>query len=219
MPQPPTDAPELDSHERLLREGERLFMASGFAAISTRAICAAARVKQPSLYHHFGSKEGLYLAVIIHWFDGLRAGIEGAIAREPTLREQLLGIAAIFWSGALGEYQATQRDAMHHLPPEDLRAVGQTVRRTIIAPIMALMRHASASGELPAHADPLVLTRLFWALVDGVSGVYQRGDRLPEPTRNTLPIDLFLAGARSLSAEQYAQWPREDTSVFQTPDD
>ena len=64
-----TQPDDRDSRERLLQEAERLFMAHGFAAVSTREICTAAGVKQPSLYHHFGSKEALYLAVVQRWSE------------------------------------------------------------------------------------------------------------------------------------------------------
>ncbi|PRX46661.1 TetR family transcriptional regulator [Prauserella shujinwangii] len=42
---------------------------SGERALSTRAVCERAGVQAPTLYHHFGSKQGLIDAVIGHGFD------------------------------------------------------------------------------------------------------------------------------------------------------
>jgi TetR/AcrR family transcriptional regulator len=42
----------------------RLFASKGYAATSVRDIVSAAGVTAPSLYHHFGNKEGLFLAIM-----------------------------------------------------------------------------------------------------------------------------------------------------------
>jgi AcrR family transcriptional regulator len=49
----------LTPRERLLLVAERMFAEEGLAAVSIRAITAAARVNLASLHYHFGSKEGL----------------------------------------------------------------------------------------------------------------------------------------------------------------
>ncbi len=50
--------------ERLLKAAMRLFASKGYAATSVRDIVSAAGVTAPSLYHHFGNKEGLFLAIM-----------------------------------------------------------------------------------------------------------------------------------------------------------
>ncbi|MBA3826704.1 MAG: TetR/AcrR family transcriptional regulator [Ktedonobacterales bacterium] len=199
---------EAGARERLLSEAERLFMSHGFAAVSTRDICAAARIKQPTLYHYFANKEELYLAVTQRWLARFGTGIRGGIATNTTLATQLHAIATLFWAGPAGEYQAMQRDAMLNMPAEHLATVGQMVWRELLAPISDLLKDAITRGELPNYADPVVLMQIFWALVDGVSGIYRRGDPMPAPTANRAIIDFFLGGARSMRAEDFAQWPR-----------
>jgi AcrR family transcriptional regulator len=49
----------LAPRERLLVAAERLFAEHGWAAVSIRAITAAAKVNLASLHYHFGSKENL----------------------------------------------------------------------------------------------------------------------------------------------------------------
>ncbi len=203
------------ARERLLGAAEQLFMSHGFAAVSTRDICAAARVKQPTLYHYFANKEELYLAVLQHWFARFGAGIRRAIADEATLAARLHAIAILFWQGPAGEYQAMQRDAMLNMPPAHLATVGQLVWAELLAPITEVLRAGIAAGELPAHADPFVLMQIFWAVVDGTSGVYHRGDPMPLPAANRAIIDFFLGGARSMRAEDFAQWPASpDLDLF-----
>lgn len=199
---------ERGARNRLLREGLRLFLQQGFASVSTRQICEAAGVTQPSLYHHFGSKEGLYFAAITQWFTDLHNAMTDAIAEGETFRDRLLNLAIIFWSGQAGEYQAMQHDAMQHLPSESIPELRVIILESVINPLLDLMRSGIASGVLPAHADPYALMELFWALIDGFTGIYHRGDPLPPPERNTAPIDLFLAGAHAIPAETYNAWPQ-----------
>lgn len=49
---------------KLLDVATRLFSQHGFEAVSTRDIAGAAGATLPSIPHHFGSKEGLYRAVL-----------------------------------------------------------------------------------------------------------------------------------------------------------
>jgi AcrR family transcriptional regulator len=57
-----------DTRDRLLLAAAQLMHESGDASISTRAVCARAGVEAPTLYYHFGSKQGLIDAVIQHGF-------------------------------------------------------------------------------------------------------------------------------------------------------
>ncbi|HEX8997643.1 MAG TPA: TetR/AcrR family transcriptional regulator [Ktedonobacterales bacterium] len=203
----PQSTGEHNARGRLLREGLRLFLHQGFAAVSTRQICVAAGVTQPSLYHHFGNKEGLYLAAIEEWLDSLRLAMTEALAQGATFQERLHHLAIFFWSGQAGEYQAMQHDAMLHLPRESIQSLRGAIFTSVIDPLLSVMLEGIASGELPAHSNPYALMELYWAIVDGFTGLYHRGDALPTPEHNTTAVDLFLAGARALPAESFAAWP------------
>ena len=196
------------TRDRLLAEAERLFMAQGFAAISTRQICDAAHVTQPSLYHFFTNKEGLYLAVVERWFAQVHQGIVQAISDGATLRGQLHRVALLFWAGVAGEYQAMQRDAMTYLSPQHRHTLGLTVLRSVVEPLLHLMRDGATQGALPANIDPFILTEMFWAVVDGISGIYMRGDPIPPPDQNMAAIDFFLAGVRGIDPATFADWPQ-----------
>ncbi|MCX2934980.1 TetR/AcrR family transcriptional regulator [Mycobacterium sp. CVI_P3] len=53
-----------NTRDRLLRAAAELLDAAPGEPVSTRAICARAGVGAPTLYHHFGSKQGLLDAVV-----------------------------------------------------------------------------------------------------------------------------------------------------------
>ncbi|MDN5727412.1 MAG: TetR/AcrR family transcriptional regulator, partial [Propionibacteriales bacterium] len=58
-----------DTRTRLLNAAADLIAADPGEDFSLRAVCDAAGVKMPTLYHFFGSKQGLIEAVIERGFD------------------------------------------------------------------------------------------------------------------------------------------------------
>lgn len=65
---------QLPPKMRLLRAAAELLAKSGGAAVSTRQITQLAGVTAPTLYHHFGDKEGLFDAVVAAGFEEYVAG-------------------------------------------------------------------------------------------------------------------------------------------------
>ncbi|RPE40714.1 TetR family transcriptional regulator [Streptomyces sp. Ag109_O5-1] len=78
--------PTTPVRDRLLLAGAKLLEDSGGEDVSTRAICELAGVQAPTLYHHFGNKQGLLDAVVSHGFrDFLAAQREhGADGGNPV---------------------------------------------------------------------------------------------------------------------------------------
>lgn len=68
---------ELPPKERLLNAAATLLAASDGAPVSTRQVTDLARVTAPTLYHHFGDKEGLFDAVVEAGFAEYLAGERG----------------------------------------------------------------------------------------------------------------------------------------------
>lgn len=68
--------------ERILDAALQAFDSDGFAAVTVAAICRRAGVSNGSLFHHFGSKDGIAAALYLHgiraYQDHLRAALRGA---------------------------------------------------------------------------------------------------------------------------------------------
>ena len=54
----------LRSNDRILQKALELFSERGYDATSVREICEAAGITKPTLYHFYGSKEGVYRAIV-----------------------------------------------------------------------------------------------------------------------------------------------------------
>ncbi|GAA1796989.1 TetR/AcrR family transcriptional regulator [Actinomadura chokoriensis] len=72
---------DLDTRDRIVRAAARLLTEADGEPVSTRAVCTAAGIGAPTLYHHFGDKRGLFDAVAAHGFEQY---LESKRAQPPT---------------------------------------------------------------------------------------------------------------------------------------
>lgn len=66
----------MDAREKLLAAGVRLFAEKGFAAVSIRELSHAAQTNSALISYYFGSKEGLYSAVLEMQFAAVEETID-----------------------------------------------------------------------------------------------------------------------------------------------
>jgi TetR/AcrR family transcriptional regulator len=78
-----------DSRNKLIDAATRLFALKGYAAVSIRELAQAAAVNSALINYHFGSKEGLYLAVLENNFTRIRDSIHHIGASNLPYAERL----------------------------------------------------------------------------------------------------------------------------------
>jgi len=81
----------VDTRERILRAAVNEFAAKGFSGGRIEAICKSARANIRMIYHHFGGKEGLYIAALEETLSELRKeelklDVDGASPMEAMLQ-------------------------------------------------------------------------------------------------------------------------------------
>jgi len=74
-----------DNEARILRVAERLFARHGYRNVTVRDIAEAAHVTHPLIYHYFGSKRGLFAAVLDKNQGRMRAVAEVSTGAEDTV--------------------------------------------------------------------------------------------------------------------------------------
>ncbi len=140
----------------LLQAALELFGSEGFADTSLDDVVARAQVTKGALYHHFGSKEGLFAAV----YEQLQHDVSDRVVEEFLLPDpwQALAVGCNLWIDAHVD-PAVQRIVLR-----DARAVlgWQAVRevenRFGVVPLRAVLRRALRSGLIaPAPLRPLAL--------------------------------------------------------------
>ncbi len=100
--------------ERLLDAAVHLFAVKGYAATSVRDIVRSAGVTAPALYHHFGNKEGLFLAMVRRGVQRVDLVRREALDTGGSATERIVRLSRA--------YAAVRREL-----PEVARAIEQAV--------------------------------------------------------------------------------------------
>jgi len=85
--------PAAERRDAILDAALPLFAAHGYAATSINEVVGATGVTKPVVYQHFGSKQGLYTALLEREGRAMLAGIGPALVPDRPLDERLQAIA------------------------------------------------------------------------------------------------------------------------------
>lgn len=80
----PRGVPTPDVHNRLIAAAERVLRRDGPAGVSARTVAKEADCAIGVLYKHFEDLDDLLAAVVLEWFGGVAAALEGLVARAGT---------------------------------------------------------------------------------------------------------------------------------------
>ncbi|HVY97702.1 MAG TPA: TetR/AcrR family transcriptional regulator [Solirubrobacterales bacterium] len=156
----------------ILDAAERLFVERGFAATKIEDLSAEADVAIGSIYAHFGSKEGIYEALV----DRALAVCEVYVNGD----EMIYGEAPLMRALGRGEgYLRFAREHPHYFrlcrfPPADRPGEGSPVREQANAAIdreterMARLLEEAVSDGTLRPVNPRTAARFIWASWDGV---------------------------------------------------
>lgn len=84
---------EKDTKEKLIDVGERLFAQKGLAGVSIRELSKEAGANSALISYHFGSKEGLYSAVLETQFSPIGVLLETVTGLKASPTEKLITYA------------------------------------------------------------------------------------------------------------------------------
>ncbi len=145
---------------RILEEAVRLFSRNGYGSTSVREVAEAAGITKPTLYYHFGSKEGLFEALIDHHLTGLEALVGEAVTSAGGVVDRIRTFAKTYLLGAAEEADALRFLLTCSLPDTRDNAnphcgvFGRVLQ--IVTPLQDVIRQGVTSGELRRDLDPEV---------------------------------------------------------------
>jgi len=109
----------------ILATASRLFAEKGYGQATTAEIAREAGVAEGTLYHHFGSKDGIFLTLFDETMEGFLSGIEEILAGDRTGREALSALVRFHFgyvSGHREQFLILLRDFPVHLTVGHLAA-------------------------------------------------------------------------------------------------
>lgn len=84
----------LETRNRILLTSLRLFAEQGYAATGVARICRASHVSKGAFYHHFRSKQAVFLKLLNDWLAGVNDRLRGAMRGSASVPEGLLAMAS-----------------------------------------------------------------------------------------------------------------------------
>jgi AcrR family transcriptional regulator len=188
--------PDEPGREKILDAARAIFGERGYDATSIAEIGVGAGISKSVLYHYFGSKAGLYRAVVEHDAEALVAAVAAAVpppgVDAPRLRP---GVDAFL--RFLAEHPDTWK-LMTRDPPADpeLRELHQRVDASVASTLRSLL---AATDKRVARPE---LVELVAQAVRTYAGWWQRHPRVPREQVVDAIGDLAAAAAHRIKDSQ-----------------
>jgi len=158
-----------ETRAHILDAALRQFAIAGYNSASVDEICAVAGVSKGAFYHHFHSKQAVFLALLEGWLTMIDLGLEAA--RQETVPATLMHM-----TGLLPAVFATAEDSLPMFLEFWLQASrDETIWQALIAPYQRyqqyfaeLVERGKAEGSFRADADAQASAQAFVALAVGL---------------------------------------------------
>ncbi len=184
------------SPERILQSALSLFSEKGYDSTSVREICAASGITKPTLYHFYGSKEGVYRALVDGTLERMRRELTRAVEEEGSLRQRLGRLTRTYFDAARGEPDLARFIlALTHDPPSSApRTDFLTFYDDVLAQVTRAIEAAEARGEVSAGPVEVRLLVLMGALGEAVHGYLLAGRPELTPDLAQTLVDVVVKG-------------------------
>ncbi len=183
------------TRERLVEVARGAFASEGYAESATEEIVRRAGVTRGALYHHFGSKQGLFVAVLEDVLHDLAAQVEAAASAESEPWMQLQAGCHAFLRAAIDP--RIQRIALVDAPAvlgwDTLRELdGAHSQRLLQSAVEAL----KASGEISVASPTAASALLSGAMNEAALWIARSGSPEAALAEAIDALDRLLEGLR-----------------------
>ncbi len=162
------------SRERLLAAAAREFGADSYEAIGVDRIARVARLNKAMIYYHFGSKAGLYRALLREVYDAFFAAVEHAPTWQGTPEDRLrafiqaIGDTVQRYPHFAGVWLRELTAGARHVDPDTL-AHGTRVIRVLAGILDEGRRAGSFRPKNPLMVQIAAVAPLLLLLVSGTA--------------------------------------------------
>jgi len=160
-----------ETHAKILQASEQLFAQKGYDATGVADICSAAGVSKGAFYHHFPTKQAVFLALLETWLSQLDRELASTLQNAPDVPGGLIAMA-----GSTGKIfdGATSRALIFiefwiqaSRQPEIWRAAMQPYQRYLAA-FGDIFRRGRLEGSLDPQLDDTTSAQIVIALALGM---------------------------------------------------
>lgn len=137
-----------DSAKEKLLEAADLFAKTSYAEVGIARILEWAGFHAPTLYYHFGDKEGLYVAWAVRAIEELGDAVRSKLVGSEETRSGLTALAACVCDPTRPDLSNFLRDASRLERSESQEKIVDAVHRAVYEPLYALLLTGMERREL-----------------------------------------------------------------------
>jgi len=182
-------------------EALQLFSSKGYDATSVREICEAAGITKPTLYHFYGSKEGVYRALVDGTLEAFHASMLHDLEAPVAVEEKLRRVARGYFDNA-----RQHRELMRFILSLVHSPAGSAPRtdfprfyEQMVGQIARCVEAGVAVGEFSAGATEIRMLVFMGALGEAMCGNVLLGKPDLTPALADGIVDSVLQGWRQNS--------------------
>jgi AcrR family transcriptional regulator len=187
---------ESRSPDRILNKALELFSTKGYDATSVREICEAAEITKPTLYHFYGSKEGVYQALVEGALQEYKQRLVGQVETPGSPQERLKAIARDYFAFAKERRELVRfLFALIHNPPSSAPVTDfPRFYEGVVALVSGVVERGIAEGTLrPGPTDVRMLV-FMGALGESLCGYLITGKPELTPELADRLVDTIVEG-------------------------
>lgn len=137
----------------ILTVARRLFMTRGYRGVSTREIAEAVGVTQPALYHHFGGKEALYVAVLEDELQELSQVMRQAARPGGSAVDHLAAMATAISERSEHDLSLMFHDLRFEVSESSRLRIRAGFQQALVAPMQEMIRSLADEGTIVPIAE------------------------------------------------------------------
>jgi TetR/AcrR family transcriptional repressor of mexJK operon len=189
-----------DTPDRIIAAATELFLRDGYSNTNVEQVAAAAGVTKPTVYSHFGSKEGLLLSITQAHGKARADVMSSALKPSGNPRSDLLTFAELFGQCVLSDeavcwHRLALSESVAH--PEIGAAVFASGPARVIKALTTYIKDETKAGRLTC-GEPELAAEQFLGLLVGVNPIrMMAGEPLPTKAklkrRGQQAVNTFLA--------------------------
>lgn len=180
---------QVNTRQHILDVASTLFMSQGFLATSTRKIASEVGITQPNLYHHFKSKEEIYVAVMEQLATEVKAYLEKVVnSTTQNFSEKLVCMMLFLQEKHPVDFNIMMHDMENHLSPATRGKLFTIWQTSYQQPFITLFEINKAI--LRSNLTPDLAARHFFLTL----APYIRKEPVPGSLSIEQMIDLFAFG-------------------------
>jgi AcrR family transcriptional regulator len=190
---------EVRSSDRILQSALGLFSSRGYDATSVREICEAAGITKPTLYHFYGSKEGVYRALVDGVLEDFRSHVTQQLEQGGPVVARLKRVAHAYFDAARGRRELMRFIfSVVHNPPASAPVTDFTLfYDEVVRLIATVVEEGVADGTLSPGPTEIRMLLLMGALGEALCGWLIAGRPELTPELADAIVDTLVRGWKS----------------------